>query len=58
MKKNGEIAGVICLYVDDFLWARTDAFETSVVDKLGEMFQAGNRASLAFKLISLNADEN
>ena len=57
-RNNGEISGVICLYVDDFLWAGTDVFKTSIVDKLGEMFQIGSRASKAFKYIGLNIDEN
>ena len=53
-KTNGKFCGIICLYVDDFLWAGTKAFETSVISKLQDLFLIGSKESKAFKYVGLN----
>ena len=54
--KDGEIKGIICLYVDDFLWAGEEQFKRDVVDNLSDMFLIGSSASKAFKYIGLNIE--
>ena len=56
-RNAGEVAGIICLYVDDFLWVGDSIFKESIVDKLSEMFLIGSSASKAFKYIGLNIGE-
>ena len=51
------VCGVICLYVDDFLWAGTKEFKSTIIDKLSQMFLIGSCASKAFKYIGLNIEE-
>lgn len=34
---DGKVEGIICIYVDDFLWACTNEFEKSIIDKLRNM---------------------
>ena len=54
---DGEILeGVICLYVDDFLWVGTDSFKKRIIDKLSDMFTIGSKVSRAFKYIGLNIE--
>ena len=38
-KCNGVIEGIVCIYVDDFLWAGTENFEKCVISKLYKIFQ-------------------
>ena len=52
--KYGKIQGVICLYVDDFLWAGETCFQNEVVEKLRDLFLVGKTASKSFKYIGLN----
>ena len=52
---NGDnLEGIICLYVDDFLWAGSKLFKSQVVDKLNHLFLIGSTASKAFKYVGLN----
>ena len=51
---DGELSGVICLYVDDFLWAGSSKFKEKVISNLSSMFQIGSTSSKAFKYIGLN----
>ena len=53
-RKNGVIQGIICLYVDDFLWAGENCFQAEVVEKLSDKFLIGKSASNSFKYIGLN----
>ena len=46
--------GILCLYVDDILWAGEKTFKETIIDKLSEMFKIGNSASKSFKYIGLN----
>ena len=50
------LQGIICLYVDDFLWVGTEEFKRAVVDKLTDMFVIGSKVSKAFKYIGLNIE--
>ena len=55
--KNGEeYEGVICVYVDDFLWAGTKDFEQKVIGGLGQLFTIGGAESKSFKYIGLNIE--
>lgn len=51
---NGRTEGVICIYVDDFLWAGTPEFESKVIAQLRHIFLIGNSESKAFKYVGLN----
>ena len=51
---NGKLEGILCVYVDDFLWAGTKAFEEQVISKVRELFCIGNTESNSFKYIGLN----
>ena len=53
---NGVVDGIICLYVDDFLWCGTEDFETKIIEKFNKLFLIGSRASKAFKYIGLNIE--
>ena len=33
-KEKGNLQGIICIYVDDFLWAGTDSFYKKVIKQL------------------------
>ena len=51
---NDQLEGVICLYVDDFLWAGSPLFKAQIVDRLSDLFLIGTAASKAFKYVGLN----
>ena len=51
--QNGELEGLICIYVDDFLWAGTDLFYASVVKVLRTKFLIGSSASASFTYVGL-----
>ena len=51
---DGKVEGIICVYVDDFLWAGTQRFEGHIIDNLSEIFRIGSSASKTFKYIGLN----
>ena len=55
---NGVVSGILCLYVDDILWAGEDAFKTNIIDQLCKLFQIGNSESNAFKYIGLNIESD
>ena len=50
---NGMVEGIICIYVDDFLWAGTNAFERMVIKKLKQRFLIGSSASKSFTYLGL-----
>ena len=50
--------GVICVYVDDFLWAGTDLFYEQVIKKLEKLFLIGKFGQGEFKYIGLKIDNN
>ena len=51
--RNGELEGLICIYVDDFLWAGTDLFYEGVVKVLRTKFLIGSSASASFTYVGL-----
>ena len=51
---NGRLEGLICIYVDDFLWTGTVLFETEVIAKLKSKFLIGSSASIAFTYVGLS----
>ena len=55
-KNAGKCEGVICVYVDDFLWAGTKMFEESVINKIRDMFLIGGAECKSFKYIGLNIE--
>ena len=52
--KENILEGILCVYVDDFLWAGTAAFKTNVIDKIYDLFSIGSAESSSFKYIGLN----
>ena len=52
--KDGVLHGIICVYVDDFLWAGTSCFEKCVIAKIHELFMVGHSATESFKYVGLN----
>ena len=57
-KQGDEIEGVVCTYVDDFLWAGTSRFKEQVIDNLCQTFLIGSTESKAFKYVGLNIISN
>ena len=55
-KDGGEHSGVICVYVDDFLWAGTKEFEAQVIKQISNLFTIGGVECKAFKYIGLNIE--
>ena len=55
---NGVISGILCLYVDDILWAGEDSFKDNIIDRLCKLFLIGNNESKAFKYIGLNIESD
>ena len=53
---NGVLEGLICIYVDDFLWVGSEAFENNIIEGLKKKFLIGSSGSAAFKYIGLNID--
>ena len=51
---KSEIQRIICLYMDDFLWAGTNKFKQNVANKLQDLFLIGSRESKVFKYVGLN----
>ena len=52
-EKNGSVQGILCLYVDDILWAGEECFKEGVIDKLCQMFLIGSSSSNDLKYIGL-----
>ena len=51
--KEGQLKGIISIYVDDFLYAGSDEFIECIIEKLKNKFLIGNSASMAFKYVGL-----
>ena len=50
---DGQLHGIICVYVDDFLWMGTRVFKEKVIDVFRREFCIGSTASSTFKYIRL-----
>ena len=55
---NDGVEGVICVYVDDFLWAGTQKFEEQIIRKLEDLFLIGSSGTGSFKYIGLRINNN
>jgi len=53
-KNDDLLEGIICVYVDDFLWAGTKLFEAEVIGKISDMFLIGGAESRSFMYVGLN----
>ena len=51
---HGNVEGLICVYVDDFLWVGTHLFETKIVERISGLFNIGTYESGTFKYVGLN----
>ena len=51
---KGNLEGIICIYVDDFLWSGTRQFEEEVIKKLKGKFLIGISASISFTYVGLS----
>ena len=54
--KNGVLEGVICVYVDDFLYCGTQEFVNSVIKTLMEKFKIGSSANITFTYVGLRVN--
>ena len=52
--KNGELEGIICIYVDDFLWTGSDLFHKNIITRLESKFSIGSSASVSFTYVGLS----
>ena len=48
------LIGIICVHVDDFLWAGVADFENDIVNNLRLTFKIGKEETERFKYIGLN----
>ena len=51
---EGRLEGIICTYVDDFLWTGTENFETNIIQGIRSKFLIGSSGSSMFKYVGLN----
>ena len=51
---NGKLQGIICIYVDDFLWTGTELFNKLVIQKLKSKFLIGSSSSITFTYVGLS----
>lgn len=51
---NGVLSGIICIHVDDFCWAGTDYFKSSVVELLKKCFLIGDTNCGSFKYLGVH----
>ena len=52
--RNGQLEGIIVIYVDDFFWAGTTTFENYVINVLRTKFLIGSSSSKSFRYVGLN----
>ena len=55
---DGECQGIICVYVDDFLWAGTDLFYERIIHKLEKLVLIGRFGQGEFKYIGLKINNS
>ena len=56
--QNNIVVGILCLYLDDFLWAGTTFFEEEVINKLKTLFSISSSNSSSFKNLGLNVSSS
>ena len=50
---DGVLEGVLCVYVDDFLYCGTQLFTTSIIAKLMKKFEIGSSAEITFTYVGI-----
>ena len=55
---DGQLQGIMCTHVDDFLWAGTSLFELRVIDKIRKDFIVKSEESRVFKYLGLDIIQN
>ena len=55
-KCDRKLAGIICLYVDDFFWSGTPKFQQDVIAHICRVFCVGNSESGTLKYVGLNIE--
>ena len=55
---NGELAGIICIHVDDFFWAGSEYFSVRVMKEVENQFFVGSTSCGSFKYIGINVSQN
>ena len=54
---NGELHGIICTHVDDFLFGGTNEFILNVMNPIKQKFVIGSECHTVFKYIGLNVNQ-
>jgi len=54
---NGALTGLVCVHVDDIMYAGTPTFQTEVINPLMERITVGSRNSGSFKYIGVNIEQ-
>ena len=54
---NDSLHGIICIHVDDLIWAGTDDFKTLVIMKLDKTFCVGSVACGKFKYLGVDINQ-
>ena len=55
---GNKLEGIMCIYVDDFLWAGTERFENRVIHPIKAQFKVGSTASGGFKYVGITIGKN
>lgn len=58
--QNGQLQGIVCTHMDDFLWRGTECFERRVIDRLEEQFLIGAEEHNCFRYLGteINQEKN
>ena len=51
---NKELQGIICVYVDDFLYCGTELFLDKIIQRLIRMFRIGSSSRVSFTYVGIN----
>ena len=56
-QKNNQLSGVLCIHVDDLLFAGTDDFLSTIFASILKRLRIGSTSENSFKYIGVNLDE-
>ena len=51
---KGELTGLICVHVNDLLWAGSCEFEKDVITRIYEKFQVGSAGRASFQYVGIS----
>lgn len=51
---KGNVEGIVCIHIDDFLYCGTSRFESYVVKEISNLFSVGSASEGSFKYVGLN----